>query len=126
MSHAHQINVTSDREELKQQKLTDVFMSKKTTVSPVSSQRYDQRFILARRIILWLCKDLLPLSMVDYVGFNDFYSALHVGIPLPSRQIISIGALDDLFALMKKELHSIISTSEGGMKIHITINAYVK
>lgn len=67
-------------------------------------------FILASRLIIWFARDLLPLSMVEYKGFNDFWSSLHMSIPLPSRPTISIAALDDMYDVMKKELIGTIST----------------
>lgn len=72
--------------------------------------------MLARRLSLWYSRDLMPFSMVEYKGFTDFWKSLNIGIPLPSRQSISIGALDDMFVCMKKELISIISTNAGNVK----------
>lgn len=114
MAHAHRINITSDHEDLKQQKLTDVFLSKSKSSMPANSK--DERFMLARRLSLWYSRDLLPFSMVEYKGFNDFWNALNVGIPLPSRHTLSIGALDDMYTCMKKELINIISISGGNSK----------
>lgn len=119
MFHQHRVNISSDREDLKQQKLTDVFISNPKSKMPVNSQ--DERFLLARRLSLWFAKDLMPFSMVEYKGFKDFYCALNVGIPLPSRHTISISALDDMYACMKKELISIISTCGGNTKQKFTL-----
>lgn len=112
MSSVHRINVTSERNEQKQQKLTDIFISSGSKVQN-STKPSDERFILARRLILWFAKDLLPLSMVDYKGFNDFWCALHTSIPLPTRPTIAIAALDDMYDVMKKKLISKISTNGG-------------
>lgn len=114
MQNIHKINITTEREELKQQKLTDVFLSRTKSKMPVNSR--DERFMLARRLVLWFSKDLLPNSMVEKKGFIDFWNAHNNGMPLPSRQTISIGALDDMYACMKKELIATISTNEGNMK----------
>lgn len=114
MAHAHSINITSDHEDLKQKKLTDVFLSTSKSTMPANSK--DERFMLARRLSLWYSRDLLPFSMVEYKGFNDFWKALNVGISLPSRHTISIGALDDMYTCMKKELKAIISSSGGEAK----------
>lgn len=114
MSHAHRINVASEHEELKQQKLTDVFLSKSKSTIPGNSK--DERFMLARRICLWFSRDLMPFSMVEYKGFKDFWNSSNIGIPLPSRHTISIASLDDMYTCMKKELISIISTSGGNSK----------
>lgn len=73
----------------------------------------DERFILARRLILWFAKDLVSLSTVECKGFNDFWNSLHLRIPLPSRPTVAIGALDDMYDCMKKELISKICTNGG-------------
>lgn len=121
MEHVHNIKITTEREDLKQQKLTDVFISKTKSKSTMPANTKDERFMLARRLSLWLSKDLLPFSTVEYKGFVDLWNALHIGIPLPSRQSISIGALDDMFVCMKKELISIISTSAGNLDTFKTL-----
>lgn len=113
MSHTHRISIASDREALKQQKLTDVFISRSKSLSPVSSHRHDERFLLARRLSLWYSRDLLSFSLVDNIGFNDFWNSLHINIPLPSRSTIAIGALDDMYECIKNELKSMISTNGG-------------
>lgn len=114
MANAHHISIVSDCDELKQQKLTDVFISKSKSVMPLNSK--DERFMLSRRLSLWFSKDLLPFSMVENVGFTNFWKALNIGIPLPSRHTISIAALNDMFSCIKKELISIISTNAGNTK----------
>lgn len=112
----HGIEIKTAREDEKQKKLTDIFNSeggKKTTVNHSSSADSDERFILGRRIALWLCKDLMPVKTVENRGFRDFYSSLHVGIPLPCRKTISVGAIDDMYSCMKKELVLRLSKSGG-------------
>lgn len=113
MSSIHRINIATDREELKQRKLTEVFISKSKSTCPVNDNRHDERFLLARRLILWYSRDLLPFSEVENQGFNDFWNSFSIGIPLPSRQTVSIGALDDMYECMKIELKSMISTNGG-------------
>lgn len=112
ISHIHRIDISSERNDLKQQKLTDIFISKRNEMEK-SKTPSDEKFILARRLIVWFARDLLPLSMVEYEGLNDFWHSLHIGIPLPSRPTVSISALDDMYACMKKELINRISTNEG-------------
>lgn len=115
MAHTHRINIASEREELKQQKLTDVFISKTKSSITVNDHQQDERFILARRLSLWYSRDLLPFSTVANKGFSDFWRSLHINTPLPTRQTISIAALDDRYECMKKELLSILSTGGGKM-----------
>lgn len=112
VEHTHRINVSTDRDELKQQKLTDVFISKKKSNIQINTGK-DERLILNRRLSLWLCKDLLPFSLVDNQGFQDFWRSLNVNINLPTRQTITIGALDDMYLCMKNELIKVLTNSGG-------------
>lgn len=123
MSHTHRINIASDRTDAKQQKLSEIFLSKSNSIVPVKSQRQDDRFLLARRMALWFSRDLLPFSLAGNKGFGDFWDSLHVGIPLPSRQTISIAALDDMYDCMKTELKSILSTA-GGKELYFHFSSF--
>lgn len=113
IKHTHRISITTERDQLKQQKLTDVFIKKEKSVIPVNSNRNDDRYILARRLSLWFSKDLLPFALVEYKGFKDFWNSLHVDMPLPSPQTLSISALDDMYECMHKELIRILSNCGG-------------
>lgn len=112
MSHTHRINIASDREELKQQKLTDMFISKTKSIMPAGTH-HDERFILARRLSLWIARDLLPFSLVENKGFSDFWNSLHLSIPLPSRKTIAVSAVDDMYDCMKNELIRAVSSNGG-------------
>lgn len=117
MLHAHGIEVKTERETIKQKKLTDIFITvnaKKTPLSQSTSQIKDERFILGRRLTLWMCKDLLPFKMVDNKGFNDFWASLNNDLALPTRQTISVSGIDDMYSCMKKELIVRLENS-GGM-----------
>lgn len=113
MSHVHRINIVTEREELKQQKLTDVFFKK---VKQSNSKPSDDRYILARRLSLWYSRDLLPFSLVQSEGFNDFWKWLQprASLPaLPTPQTISIAALDDMYHCMHAELIRVLSQCGG-------------
>lgn len=114
--HEHGIQVNTEREEVKQRKLTDIFMSangKKSTINQSSGQKNDERFILGRRVTLWLCKDLLPFKSIENRGFRDLWKSLNLDIDLPSRQTVSVSALDDMYSCMKKELIALLKNSAG-------------
>lgn len=116
MAHIHRVNIVTEREEVKQQKLTDVFIKKVKSMIPLSSKRSDDRYILARRISLWFAKDLLPFSLVQCKGFSDFWNSLHphASLPaLPSPQTISISALDDMYECMHAELIRVLNQTGG-------------
>lgn len=115
--HAHGIETKTEREEVKQRKLTDIFLSvngKKKPLTQSTDQKKDERFILGRRITLWLCKDLLPFRAVENKGFKDLWTSLNFDVDLPSRQTVSVSALDDMYRVMKKELVIRLKNS-GGM-----------
>lgn len=119
--NAHGIEVKTEREEAKQKKLTDIFISvngPKASTSQTTSQSKDARFILGRRMSLWLCKDLLPFKLVENRGFRDLWNSLSFDVALPSRQTVSVSALDDMYICMKNELIDRLKKS-GGMCIYV-------
>lgn len=63
------------------------------------------QFLLNRRICLWLCRDILPFSTIENIGFKDFWQATSGrDTHLPSRSTMSREALDDVYICMKKRL----------------------
>lgn len=120
--HEHGIEVKTQKEEAKQKKLTDIFIStngNKTSFNHSTEHKKDERFILGRRMALWLCKDLLPFKLVENKGFRDLWSSLSFGVSLPSRQIVSVSALDDMYACMKNELIARLKNSSGTYNYNI-------
>lgn len=110
MLQIHRIEVKTDREELKQKKMTDIFFSTKegtpasSSSSSSSSKSADDQFILNRRISLWLCKDLLSFKTIENRGFKDFWASLGFGFKLPTRTTVSVSGLDDIYKCLKSEL----------------------
>lgn len=120
MLHTHRIEVKTEKEEVKQKKLTDIFFSSngdKTTShsSTKTTHSQSERFILGRRIVLWLCKDLLPFKSIENKGFMDFWTSLQFDMTLPTRQTVSISALDDVYKCLKNELIIKLSAESIGM-----------
>lgn len=63
------------------------------------------QFIINRRICLWLCRDLLPFSLIENIGFKDFWhGTTGRDAYLPSRSTVSREALDDVYSCMKMRL----------------------
>lgn len=123
--HEHGIEVKTQKEEEKQKKLTDIFIStngNKKSLNQTTEQKKDERFILGRRMSLWLCKDLLPFKLVENKGFRDLWSSLSLGVTLPSRQIVSVSALDDMYSCMKNELITRLKNSSGTYNYNIVAN----
>lgn len=116
MLHEHNIQIKTDREEIKQRKLTDIFITvdeKKTTLAKPSNQGSDEQFILNRRFALWLCRDLLQYKVVENTGFRDFWKSLHLGVDPPTRKTISESSIDDMYSCMKNALVEKLSTKGG-------------
>lgn len=101
MSHKHKIELTVTKTiEKNQQTLSNVFFNlvKKKT------EPKNEQFILARRFMLWYCRDLLPCSAISGPGFKDFWKYLNMKLLLPDESTLRRAALDDLYICLKKQL----------------------
>lgn len=101
MQSKHDIQKQSKSVELKQKKLTNIFFKKD---SAPSTNSVDSKFLLGRRLALWLSCDLLPLSIVEKIGFRDFWKSFQPKEELPSRKTVSYEALEDVYICMKTQL----------------------
>lgn len=100
LSHKHKIELLTTKIDKHQQTLTDVFCSVvKKKVNPKDEQQ-----ILARRIVLWFCRDLLPYLAVAGLGFQDFWKSLNIKTKLPDESTLRRGALDDMYLCLKRQL----------------------
>lgn len=123
VAHEHKIQVTSERIEVKQQKLTDIFVEKK---KDDSRKIADDKFIFSRRLLVWLCRDLLPFNLVEKEGFINFLNSLNrKRTDVPSRITISNMALDDMYLCVKRKLISYLKETDGTYVGRLQIN-YVK
>lgn len=114
LANVHKVNVKTHREEVKQQKLTDIFLTKKNDKSSTLAGAKDEKFVLARRLIVWFCRDLLPFSTVENDGFKDFWNSLNFNnTKLPTRPNVSNNALDDMYKVLKERLIMNLKSSAG-------------
>lgn len=114
LANVHKVNVKTHREEVKQQKLTDIFLTKKNDKSSTLAGAKDEKFVLARRLIVWFCRDLLPFSTVENDGFKDFWNSLNFNnTQLPTRPNVSNNALDDMYKVLKERLIMNLKSSAG-------------
>lgn len=74
--------------------------SQNGSVSTKKSTKQSQ-FELARRMVLWFCRDLAPFSLTESVGFTDFWKSQNMKETLPSLSNLSITALNDVYGMMK-------------------------
>lgn len=102
------------RDDDKQKKLTDIFLKDaKPPSSSTMSKAVDEKFILARRLVIWFCRDLLPFSTVENEGFRDFYKSFNSDVKLPTRPNVSNSALDDIYKVLKQGLILNLKSSAG-------------
>lgn len=80
--------------------MTNVFFN----VVKKKTEPQDEQLILARRFMLWNCRDLLPCSAISGPGFNDFWNYLNVKLKLPDESTLRRAPLDDLYICLKKQL----------------------
>lgn len=115
MANVHRINIKTVREEEKQRKLSDIFVHQ---VKPsTTATKSDEKFILSRNLSVWICRDLLPFKTVENVGFSNFWKTLKIPTTLPTRQNVSISALDDMHNVVKDCLLQELKKSSGNVYI---------
>lgn len=113
MSTIHKFDIKTHREENKQKKLTEIFLEQK---KPSSSTPKDEKFILARQLVIWFCRDLLPFCTVENHGFSNFWKSLNNSTKLPTRANVSVNALDDVYNMLKQNLLLESKSSPGKSK----------
>ena len=64
---------------------------------PVNEMAATSTHEINRDIALWFCRDLQPFEMVNNFGFRCFFSKNVPQMQLPSAEIISTTALNDIY-----------------------------
>lgn len=119
LANVHKVNVKTHREEVKQRKLTDIFLVKEKSSKLTGA--VDEKFILSRRLIVWFCRDLLPFTTVENEGFKDFWNCLNFNSKLPTRSNVSNNALDDMYKVLKENLITKLKSSSGNRLVTFRI-----
>lgn len=110
LSNGHRVNISTERTEEKQRKLTELFIEKKKNVTA----KVDEKFVFTRRLLVWLCRDLLPFQLVEKTGFIDFFNSMNrKKTDIPTRQTISNMALDDMYKCLKTKLIGHLKETQG-------------
>lgn len=106
--HVHKIHKLLLSVDRKQRKLEEAFFydnnrDSNASVSKKIKRSDEETFIMNRRFCIWLCRDLLPMKLVENRGFKDFWSYTKDGSirKAPSRSTVSREALDDVFQCLK-------------------------
>lgn len=61
------------------------------------AKKADSQFIFNRQLLLSICRDLAPFSLVEKEGFRQFWYTYNSTYKLPCRATLEIGCLDDLY-----------------------------
>jgi len=56
---------------------------------------------LARDILLWFCRDLLPFDLVERQGFTGFFAKNLPHVAMPSPDTLGSTALEDVYQAVK-------------------------
>lgn len=106
ITNFHRVAIPSSSTSKNQRKLDEVFFpdGKKRKVSD-GQNNPESQYIFTRRLVIMICRDLLPYDLVAKEGFKDFWESVknsdHI---MPSRTTVSVSALDDVYACFKKKL----------------------
>jgi len=70
-----------------------------------SMKETDKKWLFGRHLVLMICRDLMPFTIVENEGFRDFLKKYNVikdeAADLPVRMTLSRAALEDVFVSMK-------------------------
>ena len=90
--------------------------------SYVPAHTADRKTLLARRTTLWLCRDLLPFSLVQGNGFFDWMNSngyIKNKIELPNERTLANSALNDLCVLTEKNFQTSLQMTPSTITIQI-------
>lgn len=104
LADKHGISLDHKFTDRNQRKVSDMLVKVGTDSSVVNGSISDARFILARQLCLWFCRDLLPFNTASKIGMHDF--SVYAGViksneKLPDRTTISDTALNDVYYTLK-------------------------
>lgn len=116
IEHDHKVKVKKTTEDATQQKVDQCFQP---STSAAEDSKRGKDFMVSRRMVLWLCRSLLPFSMPEQEGFVDFWKSMKFKEPipkLPSRATVSGIGLDDVYMSLQDKLnHFLQSTPQHGV-----------
>lgn len=99
LKNFHNLNV-SGSEASTAKRVQHVFTPSSSAVTPTEAKT-----IFARRLVLWLCEDMLPFSTVSGNGFAKFMIRMGYvknASEIPSNVAVSQTALDDIYAMTRE------------------------
>lgn len=80
---------------------------------PTTSTSTSRRYILARQICLWFCRDFIPYNEVSKPGIRDF--CLWAGVinsneELPERKTLAGPPLNDIYTSLYNFVHKFVES----------------
>lgn len=118
----HKIVLENKLTDKSQRKVTDMLLSVASS-SPASTQsssnRIDKdRYILARQMCLWFCRDLIPFYEANKVGIHDFFvwaGIIKADENVPDRKTLANAALNDIYTALLKLIHKYVESAVPNM-----------
>lgn len=79
----------------------------------LSNSTHDRRFLLARQLCLWFCRDLLSFNEVGKPGIHDFFvwaGVIKKDEKLPDRTTLANAALNDVYSSLSNHIHQFVKS----------------
>lgn len=107
LSSKHNVNLVKSTSNENQRKINAMLQSGSSTLP----NKKDAQFSFNWRLCLWICRDLESFQVVERVGFLSLFSFILNYLPfvkVPTRQTISVSALNDIFIALKTKVIEIL------------------
>lgn len=111
LNACHGIKIKSKKIEANQRKLSDMLLTK-ATIATVPKK--DQRYLLARQLCLWFCRDLIAFNNSNKAGLNDFCRCSKIikfDESLPDKSTLAGSALNDIHAVVNEKVQIVLKSS---------------
>lgn len=89
-----------------------MLLNTNSTLSTVP--KCDKRYLLARQLCLWFCRDLIPFNNSNKDGMNDFFRCtkdIDRDENLPDKKSLANAALNDIYSVVYGKVQEIVRTS---------------
>ncbi len=103
LSSKHNISVMTDE---KATKIVQFLKPKDAAEGIGALSNYE----VARKMVLWFCRDLMPFEAASKEGFMDFFSMNVPYMHIPSTDTLRKTALDDIFQVVRRQLKERLSS----------------
>lgn len=108
----HGIEIKSDRVQSNQRKISDMLLNKESTIDNVP--KHDKRYLLARQLCLWFCRDLVSFQNTKKPGMNEFFrwaKIINQDETLPDSSTLAGTALNDVYSVVHQKVKLILKSN---------------